>query len=445
MQDPTPHSVATRPAHQAVLLYTAVALAALSAFQAAQGAVAWFIFAGVAALVSFAASQLIAKRPLVAALGTSLTGAAIGTYLAFFMEKAEDFCGTSGWSNCGKVLNPDSSPWAVIYGIPTSLLACAFYAGLSVVILQGLRSKKQGETLTLVLLAGVGASGFSMFLAYQSKVVLGEWCLFCISLYTVAFTLLAVAIMGLRGTEPVSMKNALVGSGGPLAGAGLVVGLLVLAVGPSGDDAHSGHNHEPSGIDELYEEISASLAISGREPSTGSVQAEWTVVEFTDYGCGHCADQAPIIQEVVKRHPKMKLLHKHYAFIGDGSRLAARAAVCAHEQGRFWEMNSALFDNIKRDWSVDDLIFLANARAQVSPEAFENCIRDDAKQESVEDDYRVGENVGVRGTPAFYLSFDGSTWLKVNGGADAVDLLLSAAEQGTELPGLNPSNSGATE
>lgn len=445
MED-TPQAETTRPAHQVVLLYAAVALAAFSAFQATQGAVEGFIFAGVAALVSFAASQLIAQRPLVAALGASVVGTGIGTYLAFFMEKAEDFCGTSSWSNCGKVLNPDNSPWAEIYGIPTSLLACAFYAGLSVAILQGLRTQKHAETQTLVLLGGVGSSGVSLFLAYQSKVVLGEWCLFCISLYAVAFTLLAVAIVGLRGSQPVGLKDALIGSGGSLSGAGLVAGLLILAVGPTGEEAHADHNHEATAFhEELYEEISSPLPVTGREPSKGSVQAEWTVVEFTDYGCGHCADQAPIIQEVVKRHPKMKLLHKHYAFIGDGSRLAARAAVCAHEQGRFWEMNSALFDNMKRDWSAEDLVFLAKARANVSPEAFEACIANEAKQASVEEDYRVGESVGVRGTPAFYLSFDGSTWLKVNGGADAVDLILSAAEQGIELPGLGSANPGAAE
>ena len=460
MED-TPQAETTRLIEPAVLRNLAIALALTSAFMAAQGAVGVFILAGVAALACFAASQLIAKRPLVAALGATLTGTAIGTYLAFFMEKAESFCGTSSWSNCGKVLNPHDSPWAEIYGIPTSLLACAFYAGLSLVLIQGLRTKKSAEALTLALLGGVGATGFSLFLAYQSKVVLGEWCLFCMSLYAVAFTLLTVAIVGLRGTQTVSLKEALIGSGGSLSGAGVVAGLLVLAIGPTGDAAHADHSHGPEEVPQvtqdnileiyeesitpLFDEITAPLALSGREPSKGSIQAEWTVVEFTDYGCGHCATEAPRIQEVVKRHPRMKLLHKHYAFIGDGSRLAARAAVCAHEQGRFWEMNSALFDNMKRDWSEEDLVFLAKARAGVSPEAFESCIADEGRQASVDEDYRVGDRVGVRGTPSFYLSFDGSTWLKVQGGSDAVDILLSAAEQGAPLPGLSANTNGESE
>ena len=462
MED-TPQAETTRPTHQVVLLYAAVALAAFSAFQATQGAVEGFILAGVAALVSFAASQLVAKRPLVAALGATLTGAAIGTYLTFFMEKAAKTCANSSWSDCGKVLNPDESPWAEIYGIPTSLLALAFYVGLSCILLTAIVLKKPAEALTLTLLGGVGASVFSVFLAYQSKAVLGEWCLFCMSLYAVAFTLLAVSILGLRSTRPVGLTDALIGSGRDLSGPGIVAGLLVLglALGPTRDAAHAGHNHGPVEIPELgqdnllevydesivqlFDEITAPLALSGREPSKGSVQAEWTVVEFTDYGCGHCADEAPRIQEVVKRHPRMKLLHKHYAFIGEGSRLAARAAVCAHEQGRFWEMNSALFDNMKRDWSEEDLVFLAKARANVSPEAFENCIADEARQASVDEDYRVGDRVGVRGTPSFYLTFDGNSWLKVKGGSDAVDILLSAAEQGAPLPGLTATTPGESE
>ena len=444
MQSPESPTANTRPAHQVVLLYAAIAFAGLSAFQATQGSVAGLVLFGVLALFAFATSQVLAQRPLIAGLGASITGAAVGTYLTFFLEKAEDFCGTSGWSDCGKVLNPETSPWAEIYGLPTSLIACAFFTGLSVLLVQAIRTEKTEAANTLMLLAGVGATSFSAFLAYQSKMVLGEWCAFCISLYAVSLTLLAVGLSATKKSQPVGLKEALMGSGRSLSGTGLIAGLIVIAIGPTGEDAHGDHDHTPSGIDELYTEIDATISITGREPSKGSVQAEWTVVEFTDYTCGHCADQAPIIQKVVQRHPKMKLLHKHYAFINDSSKLAARAAVCAHQQGRFWEMNSALFDNMK-EWNPEDLTFLAKARANVSEEDFAACLANDAMQASVEADYEAGERAGVRGTPAFYIAFDGKTWLKVEGGADAVDLLLSAAEQGTAFPGLTIAGTGTPE
>ena len=64
-------------------------------------------------------------------------------WFSFFVEKAEKQCGTSEWSDCGAVLE---STWASIYGIPTALLACAFFTGLSVVLLQAMRSKRSGAT-----------------------------------------------------------------------------------------------------------------------------------------------------------------------------------------------------------------------------------------------------------------------------------------------------------
>ena len=78
MED-TPQAETTRHIKPAVLRNLAIALALTSAFMAAQGAVGVFILAGVAALACFAASQLIAKRPLVAALGATLCPPKIGT------------------------------------------------------------------------------------------------------------------------------------------------------------------------------------------------------------------------------------------------------------------------------------------------------------------------------------------------------------------------------
>jgi len=405
------------------------------------------IFLGIAAVVALVAILAYQAKPLRAGLVASLAGAGVGAFLSFFGSAAEKACGSGTFANCGKILHSD---WGHIGGVPTSLLACAFYAGLAIALWSAIKSNRKAEGAVLLLLAGVFATLFSAFLAYQSKVVEGEWCTFCISLYAVALLCLGAGLTAVKQHGSTSLISALTADSGKLVGPGLVVSLLLIGVG--GSKAHTDSPIDlnpdqfssPDQYAELYSMAKAPIRISGREPAKGSVKADWTLVEFTDYSCGHCAEQAPAIQALIKAHPKTRLLHKHYAFIREASTLAALSATCAHQQGRFWEMNEILFDNMK-DWTRDDLDFVAKEMLKLDEEAFSSCMEDPATAKSIEADYDVGEQAGVRATPSIFLSFDGDTWLKMEAGPEGADLLLKAAEQGIPLPGLSPVGSGSDE
>jgi uncharacterized membrane protein len=369
----------------------------------------------------------------------------VGGFLAFFGSQAVASCGQGNFANCGTVIG---SAWGTLFDLPTALFACAFYASLALALTLASQRKNHASGATLLLLAGVGATLFSAFLAYQSKVVLGEWCTFCISLYAVAVLCLLAGLSAVKAEEPDPLKEALFSKGGGLTGPALLLFLAVIGLGVSQKaDPHDhapGDGHGAANLESLYSHARSALKISGKEPVKGSVKAEWTLVEFTDYSCGHCAEQAGPIQELIEAHPNAKLLHKHYAFIQEASTLAALAANCAHKQGRFWEMNEVLFDNMK-DWTRDDLLFVAKDMLHLDEAAFSDCMEDPATQRSIEEDYTAGERAGVRATPSIFLSFDGATWLKMEAGPEGAELLLKAAESGTALPGFSPDGSDDEE
>ena len=49
----------------------------------------------------------------------------------------------------------------------------------------------------------------------------------------------------------------------------------------------------------------------------GSPDAKLTVVEFIDFGCGHCAKAAPVVKSTVERYKDdVRLFQRHYPIYG---------------------------------------------------------------------------------------------------------------------------------
>lgn len=96
--------------------------------------------------------------------------------------------------DCGIV---NHSPYAVIKGVPVAAIGIAGYLLLAILALR--------KCYRAMLVCTLGALGFSLYLAWIEKTVLGVWCIYCvISLGTIAaMTLLNVGtvLMGLARSK----------------------------------------------------------------------------------------------------------------------------------------------------------------------------------------------------------------------------------------------------
>lgn len=99
--------------------------------------------------------------------------------------------------------------------------------------------------------------------------------------------------------------------------------------------------------------LTASMAQLGlsAEPYAvlGDPAAPVTVVEFTDFGCAFCRRYhqftfSALVTEFVETG-KVFYVVKHLPVTSPQGERAALAAICAGEQGRYWEMHNALFAN----------------------------------------------------------------------------------------------------
>ena len=139
-------------------------------------------------------------------------------------------------------------------------------------------------------------------------------------------------------------------------------------------------------------------------PVRGRADAPVTIIEFSDLQCPFCARVTPTLQELLKQYPdQIRWVFKSFPldFHAD-SPLAHSAAMAAARQGKFWEMHDLIFagqQNMKRD------NLLAEARSlNLDMARFTTDLDSDEVKQQVAIDRRDGVELGVSGTPAFFVN-----------------------------------------
>lgn len=106
-----------------------------------------------------------------------------------------------------------------------------------------------------------------------------------------------------------------------------------------------------------FSDIAKNVPVSGEDPMKGNANALVTIVEFTDYQCPYCANYVvstlPQIQKDYITTGKIKYILKDIPLTGLGHKnapKAAEAALCAKDQGKYWEMHDKIFST-QSEWS----------------------------------------------------------------------------------------------
>jgi len=147
------------------------------------------------------------------------------------------------------------------------------------------------------------------------------------------------------------------------------------------------------------------VEVSSTGPAVGPADAPVTLIEFSDFQCPFCSRALPVIKALRDRYPtQLRVVYKHLPLesIHPRARAAAEAAVCAEEQGRFWEFHDQVFANASA-LSDDDLRGHAS-KVGLDLAAFETCRASTKGAERVEADMAEAKAAGVTGTPAFVLN-----------------------------------------
>ena len=153
----------------------------------------------------------------------------------------------------------------------------------------------------------------------------------------------------------------------------------------------------------LLEQPRAEVAIPAGTPVLGPADAKVTIVEFSDYLCPYCQSAEAVVSKVLERYKgKVKFIHRDLLLGRPRSLPVAKGALCAGDQGRFWEYRHDLL-TATGDWSDQDLAARA-ARMGLRADAFKSCLASDKHERTVLESTEAGQKLGVSGTPTFFVN-----------------------------------------
>ena len=142
-------------------------------------------------------------------------------------------------------------------------------------------------------------------------------------------------------------------------------------------------------------------------PFMGDADAMLTLVEFTDYQCSFCKRHFTGVLPQIKNDyvdtGKMKYVMRQFPLVSIHPRAtkASEAALCAGDQGKYWQVHDRIFRD-QRKLSDGDLQGHAEAEGLEGTQ-FQDCLSSGKYTQRVKTDAAEGAKVGVRGTPSFFL------------------------------------------
>ena len=133
----------------------------------------------------------------------------------------------------------------------------------------------------------------------------------------------------------------------------------------------------------------------------GNPNGKVTMVEFFDYNCGWCKKGFSEVLSIIETDKDLRFVLKEFPIFGEDSEYAARAAIAAIKQGKYWDLHMAMFKHegkIAKD-SVDEIA----ATLGLNMDQLKKDMDDPATAEILVRNRNLAESLAINGTPAFII------------------------------------------
>ena len=137
------------------------------------------------------------------------------------------------------------------------------------------------------------------------------------------------------------------------------------------------------------------------DPVMGNPKGNVTVVEFFDYQCGHCIAMMPMIEAIIKANPNVRVIFKDFPIRGPASEFAARAALAANMQGKYYHFSHALLTT--NEPLSDETILKIAKSVGLNVATLKENMHSPRVNQQLKNNYLLAEEFNVTGTPAFFI------------------------------------------
>ena len=322
-------------------------------------------------------------------------------------------CAISEGLNCETVA---LSPWSVFGGLPVSVWGILGYMVIICLAVSSLVLNSRSQPLYGALL-GFCTIAFlaSTFLATISFSKIDSLCLFCMGTYVIN-ALLFVAIVTLLIKQKIKPVAAVFADLQFLIRKPLLLGLIILVgAGPMATAYALITPYWHTAGFENIPTLSTGVDENG-DHWIGATKPRVTIVEYTDYECPYCRSAHKQLRELLAKYSdSVRVIHRHFPldqacnpkvtrkFHAHACKFSA-AAECAAHDGKFWEMNDAIFssqDNQKSD-AIDVEKFAIQLGLDRSE--FNQCLESDDTRQAILHHIKQGAEAHISATPTFVVN-----------------------------------------
>lgn len=136
-------------------------------------------------------------------------------------------------------------------------------------------------------------------------------------------------------------------------------------------------------------------------PVVGNAKGDVTVIEFFDYNCPYCKKAFHEVAKLVDGDKQVKLILKEFPILSKGSEEAAKVALAAKMQGKYWEFHRAIQEaqgqtNEASALRIAEKVGVDMARLRKDMNSAE------VKKE-IDDTRAIAAKLGIQGTPHFLV------------------------------------------
>jgi len=142
----------------------------------------------------------------------------------------------------------------------------------------------------------------------------------------------------------------------------------------------------------------------GNSPVKGPKDAKVKIVEFSDYQCPFCSQADALIAQVLTANPDVAFVYKQFPLtsIHPNALPAAKAALAAGKQGKYWEMHEIMFKN-QRALGADQLKEYAKQVGLDVPK-WEKDMNSQEVADQINAEMKEAQTAEVRGTPTIFVN-----------------------------------------
>jgi protein-disulfide isomerase len=153
-----------------------------------------------------------------------------------------------------------------------------------------------------------------------------------------------------------------------------------------------------------YPDLPRQKVSADDDPFLGTDGAPIEIIQFAEFQCPYCGKVGDTMEKLLETYPgKLKIVYRDFPLgFHDRAIPAAISANCAGEQGKYWEMHAELMSN---QTALEDSHFRSYAtKIGLDLDKWSVCLGDPAQEAEVKKDMADAAEVGVTGTPAFFVN-----------------------------------------